>query len=125
MIKMALTYWFSFYVTPRISSFTHVIVLESDNIKALNPRIHCSTRSKIMGYSGKTSHHAVILFCYRLGKSLLETLGMMEKASGKHCVSRYSVYRWFSEVNDSLHDEKRSGRPLSSRTNAGRSAGRS
>ena len=48
----------------------------------------------------------MIQFCYKLGK---------------YCVSIPLVYRWytrFNEGNDSLDDEKRSGRPLSLRTNA-------
>ena len=75
----------------------------------------------MMSDSETTPQRAVIQFCYRLGKSPLETLDMMKEASGKHSVNRslivYWWYRRFNEGNDSLEDEKRSGRPLSSWTN--------
>ncbi|XP_018607673.2 protein GVQW3-like [Scleropages formosus] len=62
---------------------------------------------------------ANIKFCQLLGKSATETLQMLQQAHGDQALSRSVVFAWhrrFREGRESLGDDDRSGRPVSSRT---------
>ncbi|KAJ4447653.1 hypothetical protein ANN_09660 [Periplaneta americana] len=60
-----------------------------------------------------------IKFCYKLGKTATETHGMLVQVYGREAVSRKCVYEWFKrfrEGKETIENEPRSGRPLTSRT---------
>jgi len=60
-----------------------------------------------------------IKFCYKLGKTAMETHGMLVQVYGTEAVSRKCVYNWFKCFHDgkeTTEDEPCSGRPSTSRT---------
>ncbi|KAL4659651.1 hypothetical protein GN956_G48 [Arapaima gigas] len=62
---------------------------------------------------------ANIRFCQLLGKSATETLQMLQQAHGEQALSRSVVFAWhrrFREGRESLGDDERSGRPVTTRT---------
>lgn len=66
----------------------------------------------------KLKTRSVIQFCVNLGKSPVETMDLMNTASGKSTVARSLVYKWhkrYSEGRDTIMDDDRSGRPVSRR----------
>ena len=52
-------------------------------------------------------------FCFKLGKNLTETYGMLQTAFWASCMNRTSVYEWhkrFKEGRESVRDAERCGR---------------
>jgi hypothetical protein len=68
---------------------------------------------------GKIKQHVCIKFCMKLGKSSIETLEMLREAFREHSLSQTVVFEWHSHFKDgrvSDKDDKRSGRPSTSKT---------
>ena len=60
-----------------------------------------------------------IKFCFKLGKTAMETYGMLQTAYGPSCMNRSSVFQWhkrFKEGRESLRDDERCGRSREVRT---------
>jgi len=60
-----------------------------------------------------------IKFCFKLGRNATETYEMLKLVYGDDCLSRSSVFEWFSRFKDGredFEDDARSGRPKSVRT---------
>ena len=79
---------------------------------------HLSAERK-MSISDKTPQRAVIQFCYKLGKSPLETVALYNSTYSDKSVNRRLVYWWFERFNDgdeSLVDHQRTGRPAIARS---------
>ena len=72
-----------------------------------------------MSISDKTPQRAVLHFCYKLGKSPLETVDMINSTYSDKPVNRRLVYRWFERFSDgdeTLTDHQRTGRPPNARS---------
>ena len=66
-----------------------------------------------MSISDKTPQRAVVHFCFKLGKSPLETLQMINVMCGDTTVNRRHMCRWYQRFRDgdeSLEDLQRTGR---------------
>lgn len=66
-----------------------------------------------------TEQRINIKFCAKLGKSPSETLLMLSQVYGDACLKRSTVYEWhkrFKEGREDVHDDDRSGRPVTHRT---------
>ena len=60
-----------------------------------------------------------IMFCFKLGKTASETHAMIKSAYGVDAMGRLSVFEWhklFREGREQVEDDKRSGRPSSSKS---------
>ena len=60
-----------------------------------------------------------IKFCFKLGKTAMETYGMLQTAYGPSCMNRSSVFQWhkrFKEGRESVRDDERCGRSREVRT---------
>ena len=67
----------------------------------------------------KTEQRACIKFCVELGKSATETLDMLRQAFHDHALGRTQVFEWharFKSGRESIEDDLRSGRPITSKT---------
>jgi transposase len=67
----------------------------------------------------KIEQRVCIKFCVKLGKSASETLEMLCVTFGEHSLSRTAVFEWHSHFKIgrvSVEDDKRSGRPSTSKT---------
>ena len=54
-----------------------------------------------------------IKFCFKLGKDVTETYGMLQTAFRPSCMNRASVFEWykrFKEGRESVRDDERYGR---------------
>ena len=54
-----------------------------------------------------------IKFCFKLGKNVTETYGMLQTAFCPSCMNRVSVFEWhkrFKEGRESARDDDRCGR---------------
>ena len=54
-----------------------------------------------------------IRLCFKLGKNVTETYGMLHTASGASCMNRASVFEWykrFKEGRESVRNDERCGR---------------
>ena len=54
-----------------------------------------------------------IKFCFKLGKNVTETYGMLQTAFGVSCMNRPSVFEWhkrFKKGRESVRDDERCGR---------------
>ncbi len=57
-------------------------------------------------------------YCWKAGFNATKTFEMTQKVYGLSAVHRATVFHWynaFSEGRDSIHDEQRSGRPMTTR----------
>ena len=60
-----------------------------------------------------------IKFCFKLGKNVTETYGMIQTAFEPSCMNRASVFEWhkrFKEGRESVRDDERCGRSKEIRT---------
>ncbi len=60
----------------------------------------------------------VIRFCWKAGFNATKTFEMIKKVYGEFTVHHVTVFRWyntFSEGQESIRDEQRSGRPMMTR----------
>ena len=60
-----------------------------------------------------------IKFCFKLGKNVTETYGMLQTAFGASCMNQASVFEWhkrFKEGRESARDDERCGRSRVVRT---------
>ena len=60
-----------------------------------------------------------IKFCFKLGKTVTETYGILQTAYGPSCMNRSSVFQWhkrFKEGRESVRDDERCGRSREVRT---------
>jgi len=58
-------------------------------------------------------------FCFKLGKTATECYEMLETAFGEQAIGRSQTFKWFSRFKagrNSIDDDERSGRPMSSST---------
>jgi len=65
-------------------------------------------------------------FCVKLGESVTVIYEKLQRAYGKHSLSRSQVFRWhksFLEGREQVEDEPRAGRPSTSKN--GRQCGKS
>ena len=68
---------------------------------------------------GGNEQRVAIKFCFKTSLSAMETLVLMQKAYGKEALNRSNVFRWYSGFRDGkelVEDDKRGGRPKSTRT---------
>jgi hypothetical protein len=68
---------------------------------------------------GKIKQHVCMKFCVKLGKSTTETLEMLREAFGEHSLSQTVFFECpscFEAGQVSVEDDKRSGRPSTSKT---------
>ena len=70
--------------------------------------------SKIQSWCEDTlEERYAIKFCFRFGKNVGETCGMLQTAFGASCMNRASVFEWhkrFKEGRESVRDDERCGR---------------
>ena len=67
----------------------------------------------------KNEQRVCIKFCVKLGKSATETFEMLRQAFHDHALGRTQVFEWharFKSGRESVEDDERSGRPVTSRT---------
>jgi len=60
-----------------------------------------------------------IKFCVKLGRNGAEAFEMLRTAFGEQCLSRARIFEWYKrlkEGRDSVHDNPRSGRLTTSKT---------
>ena len=80
----------------------------------LNPDCHSCWISKMQsGCDNTLGERYAIKFCFKLGKNVTETYGMLQTAFGASCMNRASVFEWhkrFKESRESVRDDERCGR---------------
>ena len=62
--------------------------------------------------SRREEEQYAIKFCFKLGKNVTETYGMLQTAFGSSCMNRASVFEWhktFKEGRESVRDDVRCG----------------
>ncbi len=62
---------------------------------------------------------SAIELCWKAGKTGAETYKLLRKVYGEECVSRATMFLWFSKFRDGcedVHDDEQAGRPHTSRT---------
>ena len=77
----------------------------------LKPDCHSWGISKML--SGREEERYEIKFCFKLGKNITETNGMLQTAFGASCMNRASVFEWhkrFKEARESVRDDERCGK---------------
>ena len=76
----------------------------------LKPNYHSWWISKMQ--SGRKEERYAIKFCFKLGKNVTETYGMLQTAFGASCMNRASVFEWhkrFKEGTESVRDDESCG----------------
>jgi len=61
---------------------------------------------------------ANIKFCFKLGKTAVETVEFMRQVYRDNCLSRAQIFRWYARFKsgvETIEDEARPGRPFSFR----------
>ena len=80
----------------------------------LKPDCHSWWLSKMQsGREDTLEERYAIKFCFKLGKNITETYGMLQTAFGPSCMHRASVFEWhkrFKEGRESVRDGERRGR---------------
>jgi hypothetical protein len=67
---------------------------------------------------GGNEQRVAIKFCFKAGLSATETLALVQKIYGNETLNRPNVFRWYSRFRDGREleeDDKRGGRPKSTR----------
>ena len=62
--------------------------------------------------------HVRIKFCFKLGKTFMETFQMLQQANGEDCLSRTQCHEWYQHFKSgrmSIEGNPKSGQPSSSR----------
>lgn len=80
-------------------------------------RVKLQTCQKV-SMADSLEQRCAIKFCFKLGKTAVETYKMLQQAYGEDCLSRGRVFEWFGrfkEGRESVQDDSRSGRPVSAR----------
>ena len=83
----------------------------------LKPYYHSWWISKMQ--SDTLEEWYAIKFCFKLGKNVTETYGMLQTAFRPSCMNRESVFEWhkrFKEGRESVRDDERYGRSKEVRT---------
>jgi len=68
---------------------------------------------------GGNEKRIAINFCFKAGLSVTEKLALVQKAYGNGALNRSNVFRWYSRFRDGkelVEDDKRGGRPKSTRS---------
>ena len=75
----------------------------------LKPDFHSWWISKIQ--SDTLEEWYAIKFCFKLGKNVTETYGMLQTAFGASCMNRASVFEWYKRFKEgkSVRDDERCG----------------
>ena len=71
------------------------------------------------GHEDTLEERYAIKFCFKLGKNVTETYGMLQTAFGPSCLNRASVFEWrkrFKEGRESVRDDERCARSKEVRT---------
>ena len=80
----------------------------------LKPDCHSWWISKMQsGCEDTLEERYAIKFCFKLGKNVTETYGMLQTAFWPSCINRASVFEWhkrFKEARESVRDDDRCGR---------------
>ena len=80
----------------------------------LKPDCHSWWISKIQsGREDTLEEQYAIKLCFKLGKNVTETYGMLWTAFGASCMNQASVFEWhkrFKEDRESVRDDERCGR---------------
>ena len=74
----------------------------------LKPDYHSWWISKMQ--SDTLEERYAIKFCFKLGKNVTETYGILHTAFGASCMNRASVFKWhkrFKEGRESVRDDER------------------
>ena len=69
--------------------------------------------------SDTSEERSAIKLCFKLGKNVTETYGMLQTAFGASCMNRASVFEWhkrFMEARKSVRDDERCGRSKEANT---------
>ena len=69
--------------------------------------------------SEEQEQRVCIKFCVKLGRNVEETFEMLRTAFVVQCLSCARIFKWhkrFKEGRDSVDDNPRSGRPMTSKT---------
>ena len=77
----------------------------------LNPDCHSWWISKMQ--SDTLEERYALKFCFKLGKNVIETYGMLQTTFGPSCMNWASVFEWhkrFKEARESVRDDERCGR---------------
>ena len=59
---------------------------------------------------------ANIKFCFKLGKTAVETVELMRQVYGDNCLSRAQIFRWYAQFKsgvETIEDDARPGSPFS------------
>ena len=80
----------------------------------LKPDCHSWWISKMQsGREDTLEERYTIKFCFKLGKNVTETYGMLQAVFGASCMNWVSVFEWhkrFKEGRESVRDDERHGR---------------
>ena len=80
----------------------------------LKPDCHRWWISKMQsGREDTLEERYVITFCFKLGKNVTETYGMLQTAFRACCMNRASVFEWhnrFKDTREPVRDDERCGR---------------
>ena len=80
----------------------------------LKPDCHSRWISKMQsGREDTLEERYVIKLCFKLGKNIIETYGMLQTAFQPSCMNGTSVFEWhkrFKEGRESVRDDERCGR---------------
>ena len=80
----------------------------------LKPDCHSWWISKMQsGHQDTLEERYAIKFCFKLGKNVPETYGMLQIAFLPSCMSRASVFEWhkrFKKARESVREDERCGR---------------
>ena len=86
----------------------------------LKPYCHSWWISKMQsGHEDTLKEWYAIKLCFKLGKNVSETFGMLQAAFGVSCMNWTSVFEWhkrFKEGRESVRDDERCGRSKEVRT---------
>ena len=68
---------------------------------------------------GGNEQTVAIIFCFKAGLSVTETLVLVQKVYGNEALNQSNVFRWYSRFQDGkelVDDDERGGRPKLTQT---------